>query len=251
MWHPSQIDMNPYIVMISSTPLIVQLKVNLTLTVAIALDRVLALYVPVRYRMMSPTKFSNIALVLGVIAGICDLIIEFSLTPFQRNKNCAALGCFVDSRFLMYWGTSNMVLGLCVIVLTIFVLVKLQQMKGRSKQSMVITRNEGTKFAQANRASKSFLICSIVCLTIPSVVVGGAELFGFSLFQYIGPFYLVGLLCAGCSNCIVFMFFNTKMRAYLRTCTTASDSGGWSYISQRRGETTLKTENHLSNIDMR
>ncbi|KIH64821.1 hypothetical protein ANCDUO_04869 [Ancylostoma duodenale] len=147
--------------------------------------------------MISPTKFSNIALVVGVVAGICDLIIEFLLSPFNSKRNCAALGCFVDSRFLLYWGTSNMVLGLGVILLTIFVLVKLQHMKGRSKQSMVIPRNEGTKFAQANRASKSFLICSLVCLTIPSVVVGGAELFGFSLFQYIGPYYLVGLLCAG------------------------------------------------------
>ncbi|EYC22304.1 hypothetical protein Y032_0017g3274 [Ancylostoma ceylanicum] len=251
MWHPFRIDMNPYYVMISSTPLVIQLKINLTLTVAIALDRLLALYVPVRYRMISPAKFSAIALVVGFLAGICDLIIEFSLTPFRRMENCAAVGCFVDKRFLLYWGTSNMVLGVAVILLTFFVLVKLQQMKGRSMQSMVTPKNEGTKFAQANRASKSFLLCSLVCLTIPSVVVGGAELFGFSLFQYVGPFYLVGLLCAGCSNCIVFMFFNTKMRAYLRTCTTKSDSGGWSYLSQRRGDTTFKSQNQLTHTDMK
>ncbi|EPB72089.1 hypothetical protein ANCCEY_08811 [Ancylostoma ceylanicum] len=161
--------------MISSTPLVIQLKINLTLTVAIALDRLLALYVPVRYRMISPAKFSAIALVVGFLAGICDLIIEFSLTPFRRMENCAAVGCFVDKRFLLYWGTSNMVLGVAVILLTFFVLVKLQQMKGRSMQSMVTPKNEGTKFAQANRASKSFLLCSLVCLTIPSVVVGDGE----------------------------------------------------------------------------
>lgn len=40
-WAPDHIDMDPYITLMSSTPLVMQLKVNLTLTVFVALDRAL------------------------------------------------------------------------------------------------------------------------------------------------------------------------------------------------------------------
>ncbi|VDM76699.1 unnamed protein product [Strongylus vulgaris] len=195
-WNPVRINMDPYIVMISAMPLTFQLKVNLILTIAIALDRVLALYVPVQYRMISSLKFVAVALVLATVFGICDLIIEFLLSPIVPKIDCAAVGCFVSPQFRSYWGTSNMILGLCIIVLTAFVLVKLHHMRVRARRSRTTNTSESSKLAQANRSSTSFLLSSLVCLTVPSVIVGGAELFGFSLFEYIGPFYLVGLLCA-------------------------------------------------------
>ncbi|KAK6733920.1 hypothetical protein RB195_017594 [Necator americanus] len=154
MWNPSEIRMNPYIVMLTSTPLTLQLKINLTLTVAIALDRTLALCVPVRYRMISPSLFATSAIFLAVLCGISDIIVEFTLSPISPKPNCAAVGCFVSIAFRNYWGTSNMVLGLAVILLTTFLLIKLRQVEARSRQWRAIQKFEGTKFTQGIQFGK-------------------------------------------------------------------------------------------------
>ncbi|VDP48627.1 unnamed protein product, partial [Heligmosomoides polygyrus] len=184
-WAPDHIDMDPYITLMSSTPLVMQLKVNLTLT---------ALYFPVRYRAFPQSNFANAGLLLGIVLGACDLLVEFMVSPFRRVPNCGAMGCFVSLRFREYWGTSNMVSCLRSSAE--------QFVYFRGLCDKARPRDQGTVHSlfQANRTAIGFLLCSLLFLTIPSVVVGGAEIIGISLFNYIGPFYALGLLCASGSS---------------------------------------------------
>ncbi|VDL63418.1 unnamed protein product [Nippostrongylus brasiliensis] len=143
--------------MISSTPLTAQLKINLTLTIAVAVERCLALYFPVTYRRLPSYKYAVTALTVGCLLAALDLTIEFMLAPFKRVPNCAAIGCFVSDQFRYYWGTSNM----------------------------------------ANNISLGILIVSLMFVTIPSICVGFVEMLGYSIFKTVGPFYIVGLLSDG------------------------------------------------------
>ncbi|VDM79965.1 unnamed protein product [Strongylus vulgaris] len=193
--------MDPYIVMISAIPLTFQLKVNLILTIAIALDRVLALYVPVRYRMISSLRFAAVALVLAT---------KIALPSFYE-KIFAGKKCVTSiARVLLH-----------------------------------LTKVTPRVAQMANRSSTSFLLSSLVCLTVPSVIVGGAELFGFSLFEYIGPFYLVGLLCANCMNCIVYALFNSEIRLQMRRCAIDLRSNSLSF-AQKRCEIGSKSTSNIS-----
>lgn len=53
------------------------------------------------------------------------------------------------------------------------------------------------RFFQANRTSVGILLVSLLFITLPGVGVGILEMTGYSIFRKIGPFYTVGLLCAG------------------------------------------------------
>ncbi|KHJ80712.1 hypothetical protein OESDEN_19609, partial [Oesophagostomum dentatum] len=90
-------------------PLAIQLKIKLTLTAAIALQRALALFMPLLYRNLSSATYATTSLLLGILLGAVDLFLEFLLTTIKESPNCGTIGCFVSDRFLYYWGTSNMV----------------------------------------------------------------------------------------------------------------------------------------------
>ncbi|VDK47429.1 unnamed protein product [Cylicostephanus goldi] len=102
------INLNPYFMMVSSIPLTIQLKIKLTLTAAVALQRALALYSPIYYRNVSSAWYAITSLLLGILLACTDLLLEFALSPFKESPNCGSVGCFVSEQFLYYWGTSNM-----------------------------------------------------------------------------------------------------------------------------------------------
>ncbi|KAK5969730.1 hypothetical protein GCK32_018331, partial [Trichostrongylus colubriformis] len=150
-WHPISLDLDPYFVLISSTPLVIQLKINLTLTIAIAFERTLALFFPVTYRNLSSASYAIWCLVIGCILALIDLVVEFLLTSFLRKPNCAAIGCFISNEFRAYWGTSNMAMGFIVIVLTSVVIAKLRLVQKRSQKtgiSQSFGGQEANKFTQ-------------------------------------------------------------------------------------------------------
>uniref|UniRef100_A0A0K0DCQ6 G_PROTEIN_RECEP_F1_2 domain-containing protein n=1 Tax=Angiostrongylus cantonensis TaxID=6313 RepID=A0A0K0DCQ6_ANGCA len=95
--------------MIASTPFIAQLKTNLTLTISIAAERILALSFPVVFRRLSSYPYATFCLTLGLLLALIDLIVEFSLSPFNKAPNCPSVGCFLSNRFSYYLGVSNMV----------------------------------------------------------------------------------------------------------------------------------------------
>ncbi|VDM52711.1 unnamed protein product [Angiostrongylus costaricensis] len=108
-WDPFYLNLNSYFVIISTLPMIIQLKINLTLTTSIAAERTLALYFPVVFRSLSTRSYAVFSLLCGILLAVLDVILEFSLTPFNSALNCVAIGCFLSETFRYYWGISNMV----------------------------------------------------------------------------------------------------------------------------------------------
>ncbi|RCN47072.1 hypothetical protein ANCCAN_06903, partial [Ancylostoma caninum] len=200
----------------SGAPLIIQLKINLTLTIAIALERTLALFTPLLYRKLSSALYATMSLLLGMAFACADLALEFALSPLVEHPNCAAIGCFVSDKFRYYWGTSNMVLGLFVIVLTLMILLKLRYIRKNSKSARILVDKDASR--QANRTSMGILSTSLLFVTLPSVGVGFVEMIGFSIFKTVGPFYIVGLLSAGACNSIVYVMLNKDLRGVARNC---------------------------------
>ncbi|VDM73535.1 unnamed protein product [Strongylus vulgaris] len=190
-------DLDPYFVMFSSIPLVIQLKVNLTLTIAIAIERNLALFSPFLYRKLPPIYFATFSLFLGFLFAAWDLMLEFVSSPIVRVPNCPALGCFLQDDFRFYWGTSSMVNELCVIILTTTILVKLRRVEKRLRVAKIFLGKESSGFKQGNRISLGILIISLLFVTLPSVAAGFFRIAGFSFFKTVGLFYIVGLLCAG------------------------------------------------------
>ncbi|KAK6045771.1 hypothetical protein COOONC_16724 [Cooperia oncophora] len=187
--------MDPRFVLILAAPLVVQLKINLTLTIAIALERMLALLFPVCYRKLPASKYAVYCLLVGSFLGTVDLVLLFALTPFKRSPQCGAFGCFISAEYRFYLGNSNMAMGIVVIILITILIIRLrfmQRQRVHNSQSW-----ESQMFMQANRTSAGILVTSVLFVTIPSVGVGVIEVFGYSIFRAIGPFYSVGLLCAG------------------------------------------------------
>ncbi|PIO56841.1 hypothetical protein TELCIR_21758, partial [Teladorsagia circumcincta] len=136
-WNPTYLDMNPYYVLILGTPLVVQLKINLTLTIAIALERTLALLFPVTYRKFPASKYAMYCLLIGCLLGTVDLVVQFVLTSFHRSPQCGAFGCFISKEFRYYMGNSNMAMGFVVIVLVTFLIVKLHVMQRHSEMRRI------------------------------------------------------------------------------------------------------------------
>uniref|UniRef100_A0A7I5E766 G_PROTEIN_RECEP_F1_2 domain-containing protein n=1 Tax=Haemonchus contortus TaxID=6289 RepID=A0A7I5E766_HAECO len=219
-WDPTTIDLNPYIVLISSTPLVIQLKINLTLTISIAFERTLALAFPMTYRKLSSSTYASYSLLIGCLLAVLDLVVDFTLNPFDQKPNCAAIGCFVSKEFHYYWGSSNMAMGSIVIVLTAVVMTKLRSIQKHSQKAQLAPAvgKESNNFAQANRTSAGILITSLLCVTIPSVLVGSIELFGYSIFLSVGPFYIIGLLCSGFLNSVLYLLLNKEMRELAKSC---------------------------------
>ncbi|KAK6733925.1 hypothetical protein RB195_017596 [Necator americanus] len=158
------------------------------------------------------------SLLIGIAFACNDLLLEFLLSPIVEHRNCAAIGCFVSDSFRFYWGTSNMILGLFVIVLTFMVLFKLRSIQNNSRKMGPGLGNDKSKFNQATRISLVILLTSLSFVTLPSVAVGFFEMVGFSIFKIVGPFYITGLLCAGVCNSIVCVALNREIRSLAKGC---------------------------------
>ncbi|KHJ97557.1 hypothetical protein OESDEN_02470 [Oesophagostomum dentatum] len=197
-WNPKEMDLNPYVTMFSGMPMLIQLRINLSLTVAVAVERSLAIFLPLIYRKLSSARFATFALIVACSFAVFDLFIGYWTSPIQRKPNCAAVGCFMSKRFTLYWGVNNVV-----------------DYELPRDNPDLNNRNEIT----GNRRSLGILLTSILCITIPTATTGILQKNGTSLFANLGPFYIVLLLCSGNS----FMPSNVKMQDYeslLGTCNS-------------------------------
>ncbi|KAE9415645.1 hypothetical protein Angca_000886, partial [Angiostrongylus cantonensis] len=218
-WNPVSLDLSPYYVFIASTPLIIQLKINLTLTISIAVERILALSFPVMFRNLPFRSCAVICLLFGLLLAAVDLILEFSLSSFNRAPNCASIGCFLCDNFRYYWGISNMVMGIIVIILTTLILLSLRAIQ-RKPQAPGVVRSGENRIKQANRTTAGVLLISMVFVTLPSIGAGLVEMIGFSVFKAVGSFYIFGLLCAGAFNGVIFLVLNKEIRITARKYIT-------------------------------
>ncbi|CAO4376932.1 unnamed protein product [Caenorhabditis nigoni] len=84
---------------------------------SVAIERMVAAYAPIffhNYRQHFPTV---IILILAVIFGLTEDVVLYGFCDFHLNmsKNCAALGCAINSCFFNYWTTHKAVNRLALI----------------------------------------------------------------------------------------------------------------------------------------
>uniref|UniRef100_A0A914Z2Y0 Uncharacterized protein n=1 Tax=Panagrolaimus superbus TaxID=310955 RepID=A0A914Z2Y0_9BILA len=98
-------------------------------------------------------------LISGLLFGALDVILEFYTTEFNVHRyNCAAIGCFQDKLFRAYWGISNMVLNIVALVLTVWVAIDVNLIRGRSPATMFGQR-EQKQLAKVRYDYQTRLVC--------------------------------------------------------------------------------------------
>ncbi|CAD6192303.1 unnamed protein product [Caenorhabditis auriculariae] len=186
-WRPDGSLYNPQMVTYSASPTILQFKVNLTLTIFIALERCLALLFPIWYHKNCESGFAKVALSIGILFGAIDLTFFFGYGYNTNVQGCTATGCFISTISRQFTGISNMILGILVVLLTAGYLVKLQLFQGRQAQRR--------SFQQINQLASVILLSSLTLSTFPSLVIGAGEIITkiAEIFRVIGPFYVAGM----------------------------------------------------------
>uniref|UniRef100_A0A8R1HYU2 G_PROTEIN_RECEP_F1_2 domain-containing protein n=2 Tax=Caenorhabditis japonica TaxID=281687 RepID=A0A8R1HYU2_CAEJA len=214
-WEPSYLDYDAVVMAASGWPLAMFLKISLGLNVGAAIERIVALYFPLIYRKIDHVKCSKVLMTICVLFGSIDTILSILSFRFEQRINCSSIGCFVNNIFRTYWGASNMVCGVIIIVMTIFVFCKVQKLSRQSGRSKSLSNaSAAQKFRQANRTTCGALLSCLFCLTIPSFLVSLIEtLTGFSVFEKVGAFYIASLLSSGLMNCLIFLILNGSVKS--------------------------------------
>ncbi|CAD5233203.1 unnamed protein product [Bursaphelenchus xylophilus] len=212
-WHPDRLDYDGILVVKLSLPLTLQYKITLIISLGIALDRCQALFFSTRYRQRQSNKsYVASTILIGVGWGTFDCILELSMDPVQHNPGCAAVGCFNSLDYRRYWGTSNMLLSLVMLLLTLVLGVKLKMITSANTNAILVKSSNERGQRQANRLTMAVIIISVIFHAIPSSLVGVADYFGVNLFAKLGPFYIVGLLLGGVCNSIVYITLHNELR---------------------------------------
>ncbi|KAJ1364642.1 hypothetical protein KIN20_024771 [Parelaphostrongylus tenuis] len=146
---------------------------------------------------LSAHSYATFCLLFGSLLGVMDIIMELSLSKFSSVPGCVALGCFLSSSFRHYWGISNLLMGVTVIILTALLLFKLREIKQKPQPASV----PGSKGRISKQANRNFATTGI---TIP-----------------VGPFYLAALLCAGACNNILHVAVNKDMQTLVANCISS------------------------------
>ncbi|KAE9415640.1 hypothetical protein Angca_000881, partial [Angiostrongylus cantonensis] len=225
-WNPVHFSLSSYCVMIFSIPVVIQLKINLTLTISIAVERTLAMYFPVVFRNLSSHSYAIFSLMFGFLLATLDLVLEFSLTPFNDSPNCTSVGCFLSDNFRYYWGISNMVNFLFKVIYISFTQTRTTsscEIEKQQIQAGISVIRNGLLLIykiQANRRSVGILFISLISVTVPSVVAGLAKAIGIHVFNVVGPFYIAGLLCAGACNSVLCLALNKEMQEAVKKFIT-------------------------------
>ncbi|CAP37892.2 Protein CBG20967 [Caenorhabditis briggsae] len=225
-WDTNFVNYDPYVIAAIGWPLPLFLKACVGLNAGAATERILALYFPIIYRKVDHVQCSNILMIICMFIGGIDVVMSTCSFHFEPRVNCSSLGCFVNDIFRTYWGTSNMACGLVVIVMSLFVFIKVQKLSRESgwmgstpaerKQNMAASQ----KFTQANRTTCGILLSSLLCMTIPSLLVSLVEtITGFSIFEKFGAFYVASLLTNGAANCLIFLILNGPVKSKINTKT--------------------------------
>ncbi|CAB03477.3 G-protein coupled receptors family 1 profile domain-containing protein [Caenorhabditis elegans] len=214
-WEMTGINYDPLFMAIAGAPLPMFLKVSSVLNAGAATERILALYFPIVYRKICHIKYSNYLMALSFLLGSIDTCLGIYNFKLENRVNCSSIGCFVNDSFRTYWGASNMICGVVIIAISLFVFGKVRKLgksnawTGKTVVERQMNKISSQKFRLANRITCGILLSSLFCLTIPSLLVSMlATITGFSIFEKFGPFYVASLLTSGFANCLIFFILN-------------------------------------------
>uniref|UniRef100_A0A914UZC7 Inter-alpha-trypsin inhibitor heavy chain H3 n=1 Tax=Plectus sambesii TaxID=2011161 RepID=A0A914UZC7_9BILA len=224
----TELNYSPLLTVATNLPVVFEIKVNNILTVAIAIDRLVAVRWPIIYKKRPKLLYVTGSIAVGCSWGAVDAILLLTTTNFVPRIGCAAAGCFASQSFRNYKGIADMCINFVAMAATITLLLRLRRLSSIVNPTMIAalysanssdqaalnatSRNvlvfnastEEEKFKNANRIVASVLLISGVCIFLPSLFAGIGEMFHIGAFQKAGPFVAVGLLLSGCLNAVVY-----------------------------------------------
>ncbi|CAL2044083.1 unnamed protein product [Caenorhabditis brenneri] len=168
-------------------------------TLSVAIERIVAAYTPIffhNYRQLCPTW---IILILAICFGLTEDLVLYGFCQFHLNipKNCAALGCAINSCFLYYWTTHKSMIFAFTFVFAVMLCIKLFILN-KSKDGVI-------ELSRVNRLA--LIDAATVCVFdfLPSFIANQFSNTQFFKFENIGPYGAVAKLF-GCAieACLVF-----------------------------------------------
>nr|CDJ87719.1 7TM GPCR domain containing protein [Haemonchus contortus] len=119
------LNYDPWVIVQLAGPSAALMKSGCTITTAIAIDRVFALYFPFQYFKRSKRNWSIGAFVLALLLALIDWVVLQLTVTIRPKPYCTSFGCFTNAVFRAYWGLSNMLMNLLSCILTMVILYHL------------------------------------------------------------------------------------------------------------------------------
>ncbi|KAM3718274.1 Olfactory receptor [Dirofilaria immitis] len=151
------------------------MKSGCTITTLIAIDRICALWAPMKYYSFEKKPILCASFIFSLLMAGFDLSLIFILSNGIRPASgCSGFACFASEEFRTYWGMSNMFVNLLSCLLTVVVAMLIKTRKTRKIQgSNAMIRKKDDKWA--SRASFYILVVSAIFGVVPGGINGYAQ----------------------------------------------------------------------------
>ncbi|CAJ0607709.1 unnamed protein product [Cylicocyclus nassatus] len=207
-------DYDPWIVVPLGGPSAALMKAGCTITTAIAIDRLRALYFPIAYYRQSKRTWSVAAFVLALLLAFIDWIVLQLTVKIQRVPGCSSFGCFTNELFRAYWGLSNMMMNLLSCILTVLIVYHLYKRSAlMSKAAEVEKHNKSKIDKSANRVALYILLVSALIGVVPGCLNGVGTIVSFKLLEEVSFFVGTCATLSGLSHAFIFGMAHREIKA--------------------------------------
>ncbi|KAK6732655.1 hypothetical protein RB195_016803 [Necator americanus] len=204
---------NPWIIVPLGGPSAALMKSGCTITTAIAIDRVLALYFPVQYYKQSKRYWSIAAFIFALFLAFIDwLILQLTVT-IVPVPGCSSFGCFTNTVFRAYWGLSNMMMNLFSCLLTVVIVYHLFKKSPKVSKAAEVERNNRSKIDRsANRVALYILLVSALIGVVPGCLNGVGTIVSFPLLAEVSFFVGTCATLSGLSHAFIFAMAHREIK---------------------------------------
>ncbi|XGW12787.1 hypothetical protein V3C99_013441 [Haemonchus contortus] len=207
------LDYNPWIIVPLAGPSAALMKSGCTITTAIAVDRVFALYFPVQYYKRSKRYWLIGAFVFAILLALIDWIVLQLTVTIRPMPYCTSFGCFTNDVFRTYWGLSNMLMNLLSCLLTMVIVYCLCRGSRKSSLSNEIERQNRHRIDKnANRVAIYILLVSALMGVVPGCLNGLGLFVYLPVLDEISFFVGTCATLSGLSHAFIFAMAHREIR---------------------------------------
>ncbi|VDK83162.1 unnamed protein product [Litomosoides sigmodontis] len=210
------------------------MKSGCTITLFIALDRIWALWFPIKYYALNKKPMLYCVFVFSLLMASFDLSLVFILSDgIKPVSGCSAFACFTSEVFRTYWGMSNMVVNLlsCILTVVVVMLLKTRKMQKAQGNNSVVRKKEDRwvgnfendkkkkptntllrEILQASRASLYILIVSAIFGVVPGGINGYAQKIQSDFIKSLAFYIQLCASISGLSHAFIFGMAHSLIR---------------------------------------
>uniref|UniRef100_A0A915AAM5 G_PROTEIN_RECEP_F1_2 domain-containing protein n=1 Tax=Parascaris univalens TaxID=6257 RepID=A0A915AAM5_PARUN len=190
------------------------MKSGCTITTLIAVDRIFALYFPMKYYVLRRRRYFIFGFALSATMAAFDWVMLWLMSPVRPSPSCPSFACFTSTEFRTYWGLSNTAVNFLSCLLTIVLVPGLNKLRfEHSRQVLKNYRQSDDK--SASRVAIYILIISAIFGVIPGTINGCAEYLNLMILNDVGLFIGVCASISGLSHAFIFGMAHRGIRSRL------------------------------------